>query len=95
MGTEDSRQEPFFMPEVVGKGWYRDILRKSEVTKARWDTLIIRSGKRASEIYRKLGIDKADWSRIVWGVSIPPIEIRLKIAEELETDSGILWSLGK
>ena len=42
-------------------------------------------------MYKKLGIDKADWSRIIWGIIIPDIKTQVSIAKGLDCDSAVLW----
>lgn len=89
MDKDTKTRFPF--ADKVGKSWERDLSRRDETLKAKIDTLLARLGKKPSEVYKKLGIDKADWSRIVWGIVVPDIRTQVKISDELECDSLLLW----
>ncbi len=77
---------------TLGKYWERDNSRKDVRLKSKIDALLQRQGKKASQVYKKVGIDPADWSRIIWGIIVPNISQQVKIAQELECDSAVLWS---
>ena len=85
MGGGDTINKGFFSREGVGKGW-RSI-------RQRIDQRLNERGEKWSAIYNDLKLDKATASRIRNGIIIPPQWMRIRIAERLEIDSSIIWTL--
>lgn len=75
----------------VGDGWRRQI----EDTMA---TLILEhqpKGEGTSYWYKEIGLDKADASRIRRGLVLPPLWLRLKIANVFGVQSELIWRVPK
>lgn len=83
--------EAFSLSERVGLSWSMNRKPKDVMQKARFDMAIRILGKRPAEIYKPLGIDKSDWSRITWGIIIPDDMTKIRIAKALGCDSAALW----
>jgi len=79
-----SQDKPFFLNEGVGKSGREYIENAFEI-------LILRKCDRPFDWYKKLDLDKSDASKIRRGLIIPPLWLRLKIAQYFEVDSTAIW----
>lgn len=57
----------------------------------RFDLLLLQKKIRQVDLAAKLGVDRAYVCRIVNAKELPPLEIKLKIAEILGVDSVLIW----
>ena len=74
----------FFSQEVVKRG-------KDIALKTRFDTLIKNAGLSQTEFYERTGISRQYFYFISWGIWECPIEMKVKIAKVLTTDSSVIW----
>ena len=82
--VDNKTPEPFFYGEQVGKSWYPPITERFKV--------LLDSKKIIQQnMGDDLSIDKADVSRIIHGVIIPPHNLRIKIAGYFGVDSSTIW----
>jgi len=79
-----SKGNAFFIAEAVGESWREPI-------EIRFDALLKERGLKWVEIYKPLGIDKADASRIRRGLVIPSLTLRIKIAKAFGVDTSVIW----
>lgn len=80
------RESPsFFLKDRVKKGVYSYI-------RVRFDTILEAKGKLWSEVYHAVGISKHYASQIRNGHIIPPVALRIKIAEAIGTDTSVIWN---
>jgi len=93
--TGDSTQEvdtsinsPFFAQEGVKEC-------KDGLLKERLKTLINQRGMSEPDFYNLVGLSRQHWYFLSWGLWNCPIEIKLKIAKALGTDSGLIWQESK
>lgn len=56
-----------------------------------FDTLLLQKKKKQQELADYLELDKAYVSRMVNGLCIPPLRVRLKVAEFFGVDSVLIW----
>lgn len=82
----NSSDESFFCNDEVGKSGYAPIENIFE-------TLILRNCEKPFDWYKELGIDKSDASKIRRGFLIPPLWLRVKIAQYFKTDSTAIWKI--
>lgn len=82
--VKDSSVEPFFCSPRVKHC-------KNQALKVRFDTLITRAGFSHSEFYGKAGISRQYYYFISWGIWDCPMELKVKIARILSTDSCLIW----
>jgi len=82
--VKDSQGEPFFLNKEVGKGGGRHIENAFEI-------LILRKYDKPFDWYKQLDLDKSDASKIRRGLIIPPLWLRLKIAQYFGVDSSAIW----
>lgn len=59
--------------------------------KNRFDLLLKHNKLRQTDLANLLSVDKAYICRIVNGKENPPLIMKLKIAEVLKTDTGVIW----
>jgi len=59
--------------------------------KSIFDTLLLQKKVRQQQLADFLGLDKAYISRMVNGLCIPPLRVRLKVAEFFGVDSVLIW----
>jgi len=79
-----SQNRAFFLDEGVGKSGSKYIENAFEI-------LILRKCDKPFDWYKQLNLDKSDASKIRRGLIIPPLWLRLKIAEYFEVDSTAIW----
>lgn len=60
-----------------------------------FETLLLQKKIKQQELADSLGLDKAYISRMVNGLSIPPLRVRLKVAEFFGVDSVLIWRIDK
>lgn len=65
--------------------------RKDGLLKTRLQTLIHSQGLSEPEFFGKVGISRQYWYLLSWGISECPIEIKVKIARLLQTDSSAIF----
>lgn len=58
-----------------------------------FETLLLNKKSKQQELADFLGLDKAYVSRMVNGLIVPTLRIRLKVAEFFKTDSALIWRL--
>jgi len=63
----------------------------TDTIRKRFDILLEQNKLRQIDLANKLGVDKAYICRIVNGKEEPIFLMKLKIAEILKTDTGIIW----
>jgi len=59
--------------------------------KSIFETLLLKKKVRQQALADYLGLDKAYVSRMVNGLMIPPLRVRLKVAEFFGEDSALIW----
>lgn len=79
-----SEDRTFFSEKQVKKG-------KNQLLKMRLQTIIHDRKMSESDFYNKLGISKQYWYCISWGIWDAPLDLKIKIAKELNTDSALIW----
>lgn len=57
----------------------------------RLQTLIKNAGLSNQEFYRIVGISRQHYYQFSWGLQECPIELKVKIARTLNTDSSLIW----
>jgi len=82
----NSKDKPFFYDKGVGIGG-------REYIEHRFETLILKKCDKPFDWYKELGLDKSDASKIRRGLVIPPLWLRIKIAQYFKTDSTTLWRI--
>lgn len=82
---KDTTQDKKFKQEVC-KGSKSDI-------RTRIDTLLFHNGLKWSEVYSRLGLSKSHASLIHNGLTIPTLSLRVKIAQLLNSDTSVIWTL--
>jgi len=63
----------------------------NQLIRIRIDTLLAERGLKWSKIYRELGISKGRASLIRNGHKIPPLAVRISIAQALNCDTSVIW----
>lgn len=56
-----------------------------------FETLLLQKKVKQQELADFLSLNKAYVSRMVHGLIIPPLRIRLKVAEFFGCDTGLIW----
>lgn len=67
---------------------------KNALLKLRLQTLIFDRGLSESKFYKKIGLTKQYWYALSNGIFEPTLEIKIKIARELKTDSSLIFQEG-
>lgn len=86
--SDNSASKTFFLQESVDRDF-------SEATKGTFKTLLLQNKLKQSELAKKLGINRSYINRVVLGKQIPPLDMRLKIADILKCDSALIWRFEK
>ena len=60
-----------------------------------FETLLLQKKVKQQDLADYLHLDKAYISRMVNGLVIPPLRVRLKVAEFFGTDSVLIWRAGR
>ena len=60
-----------------------------------FETLLLQKKCKQQDLADYLNVDKAYVSRMVHGIQIPPLRIRLKVAEFFNVDSCLIWRNGE
>ena len=60
-----------------------------------FETLLLQKKCKQQDLADYLNVDKAYVSRMVHGLQIPPLRIRLKVAEFFCVDSCLIWRNGE
>jgi plasmid maintenance system antidote protein VapI len=60
-----------------------------------FDVLLLQKKVKQQELADYLGIDKAYVSRMCNGLTIPPLTVRLKVAQFFGVDSVLIWRVSK
>lgn len=81
---ENCSSENFFLDKNVVSSCYKPL-------KIIFQTLLLQKKCRQQDLADFLGIDKANVSRIVNGLYIPDLTLRLKIAGFFGVDSSLIW----
>lgn len=81
---DDNIQKDFFYDSEVESSCYKPI-------KTIFETLLLQKKIKQQDLADSLGIDKAYISRVVNGLYIPDIDMRLKIAAYFGVDSALIW----
>ncbi len=81
---ENATKKNFFLRQGVKQN-------KNALLKARLRTLIYARGMNEAEFYHSIGLGKQYWYEISWGIWDCPDNIKVKIAQALETDSCVIW----
>jgi len=85
--TTNSKSDNFFLVNGVK-------ICKDELLKNRLQTLIHSKGLSEADFYNKLGISRQYWYYISWGIWECSVELKVRIAQELDIDSSVVWDLG-
>ena len=88
---EDSNNQPqtnFFLKGGVENCCYPYL-------KSIFETLLLQKKSKQQDLADFLGLDKAYISRMVNGLVIPPLRVRLKVAEFFGVDSVLIWRVEK
>ncbi len=80
----NNQGKPFFLDKGVGKS------RRQYIENA-FEILILRKYDKPFDWYKQLDLDKSDASKIRRGLIIPPLWLRLKIAQYFGVDSTAIW----
>jgi len=86
MKMDNIKDKPFFIAEGVGESW-------KEAIEIRFNALIEQRREKLWEWYQKIGLDKADASRIKRGLIIPNQAWKIKIAQYFGVDSTTIWKV--
>jgi hypothetical protein len=81
---KNNKEKSFFCKQEVKQS-------KSRLLKTRLQTLINDKGMSEADFYNKLGISKQYWYYISWGLWPCPLDLKIKISKELNTDSVLIW----
>lgn len=81
---DNSTNENFFLVEGVDRCFYPHL-------KSIFQTLLLQKKKKQQELADYLCVNRAYVSRMVNGLQIPPLRIRLKVAEFFGVDSVLIW----
>lgn len=81
---QDNSSENFFLNKDVVSSCFKPI-------KIIFETLLLQKKCKQQDLADFLGIDKANVSRIVNGLYIPDLSLRLKIAGFFGVDSSLIW----
>ena len=81
---QDNSSENFFLNKDVVSSCFKPI-------KVIFETLLLQKKCKQQDLADFLGIDKANVSRIVNGLYIPDLALRLKIAGFFGVDSSLIW----
>jgi len=82
----NNEDKTFFCEDEVEKGGYEPI-------KIIFETLILRNCEKPFDWYKDLQLDKSYASKVRRGLIIPPLWLRVKIAQYFKTDSTAIWKL--
>jgi DNA-binding XRE family transcriptional regulator len=82
--SNHSLEGSFFCSKPVVSGCYEPIYQI-------FRTLLLERNLRQQDLADGVSIDKANISRIVHGLYIPDLNLRLKIARFLQVDSCLIW----
>lgn len=82
--TNREKDENFFLENEVEFCSYKPI-------KIIFDTLLLKKKWKQQELADHVQVDKALISKIVHGLHIPSLNLRLKISEALNVDSSVIW----
>ena len=83
---DNSTDKTFFCESEVEKSRYEPIT-------TRFETLINCNCEAPFDWYKDLGLDKSYASKIRRGLIIPPLWLRIKIAQYFKTDSSTIWKI--
>lgn len=65
--------------------------RKNHTIKTRLKTLIQERGMSEPDFFHSIGLTRQHWYYISWDIWPTSIELKLKIAQALGTDSCLIW----
>lgn len=82
--SNEDKEESFFCNERVKQC-------KNILLKTRLQVLIQSKGMSEADFYNKLGISRQYWYYISWGIWECPIDLKVRISQELNTDSSAIW----
>jgi len=82
-GTNNTSQN-FFLAEGVEKGIQKPI-------EHRFDVLLKERGIKWADAYNEIGLNKSYASKIRRGLIIPPLWMRIKIAQFFKVDTSVIW----
>jgi len=83
-GTQDNANQNFFLADGVEKGIQKPI-------EQRFDVLLKERGIKWAEAYNEIGLNKSYASKIRRGLIIPPLWMRIKIAQFFKVDTSVIW----
>jgi len=84
LNTIDYARKSFFSSMGVNS-------RKDWALHERLQTLIKNAGLTNQEFYISVGISRQHYYQFSWGLQKCPIEIKVRIAKVLNTDSSVIW----
>jgi len=84
---DKTTNQTFFCPDEVVVGCSNLVNPISETFK----TLLLERGLKQQDLADGISYDKANISRIVNGLYIPDLDMRLKISKFLCVDSSVIW----
>lgn len=80
----DIKNGSFFCKDGVDRGCDNPL-------KIIFDTLLLQKKSKQQELADFCSVDKAYISRVVHGLQIPPLQMRLKISSFFRVDSSLIW----
>lgn len=66
--------------------------RKNQLLKIRLDTLIKNAGLSQRQFYKQLGVSRQGWYGYSWGLIDTPVDLKVRIARLLNTDTSVIYS---
>lgn len=85
MENPDTNTQPdFFLTEAVEKG-------VKGLIEQRFDVLLKERGIKWADAYNEIGLNKSYASKIRRGLVIPPVWMRIKIAQFFKVDTSVIW----
>ncbi len=82
--TQDTISKNFFLVEGVEKCIKKPI-------EQRFDVLLKERGIKWADAYNEIGLNKSYASKIRRGLIIPPLWLRIKIAQFFKVDTSVIW----
>ena len=93
--TDNMEKKTFFLTEQVKKSKITINKKKDILLKERLRTLIKSKGLSEADFYHKIGLEKQYWYSISWGLLEIPLDVKVKIAKALDSDTSVIWKENK
>jgi len=82
--VKDNANQNFFLAKGVETGVTKPI-------EQRFDVLLKERGLKWFEAYKEIGLHKSYASKVRRGLIIPPLWMRIKIAQFFKVDTSVIW----